>query len=318
MTEPGPSFTYAAGLVLLALIAALMASATLLSPGIPSSQPVPASTPFVTSRSVLEPIDVFPGVVLQKALHPLRDREKGHNLSLSGDVAWVRIKEGSRTTPHVLYRTSEAIYISQGEASVHANGSMVNALQGEAVLIPPGSVQSVRNTGRGPLTYVSILDPWYDESREHILDAYDLTAQSSDTVPLLHWTPPMSRRCLFFNHLSLTQIFHPLAGDLEGIRAPVPYSWSHVAIPEGGGSLPHQLDGAAEVITVLNGSGSADCGGRTFAIREGDCLYIPPGTVQSVTNTGQGVLEYLTLIDPYWRPEIDIQASPAAGSPRTR
>lgn len=244
MAEPRLSFICAAGFVLLALLAVSMAAATLFSAGVPPSLPVavqsfPTNSPFITSRAALEPVEPFPGVVLQKALHPLRDREMGHALSLSGDVAWVRIEGGSETLPHILYGTSEAIFITQGEASVRANDSTVNAQQGEAVLIPPGSVQSIRNTGRGPLTYVSVLDPWYDGSREHLLDPSDPETWSFETTPLLYWNSSMSRRGSFFDRLSLAQIFHPFAGDMEGIRAPVPYSWSHVVIPEGGGSLPH-------------------------------------------------------------------------------
>ena len=81
-----------------------------------------------------------------------------------------------------------------------------------------------------------------------------------------------------------------------------------MTIPEGGGSLPHILKSTSEVIYVISGSATARVGNDSFPLKAGDTLYIPKDTVQAVTNTGQGTLEYLTLLDPYWRPETSVNA----------
>jgi mannose-6-phosphate isomerase-like protein (cupin superfamily) len=79
-----------------------------------------------------------------------------------------------------------------------------------------------------------------------------------------------------------------------------------VTIPPRGGSLPHSLNSTNEVIYIISGSATAEVNGEPFRITEGDTLYIPPDSVQTVTNTGTETLEYLTLLDPYWRRNIDV------------
>jgi mannose-6-phosphate isomerase-like protein (cupin superfamily) len=40
-------------------------------------------------------------------------------------------------------------------------------------------------------------------------------------------------------------------------------------------------------------------------IKAGDTVYIPPGSVQQVRNTGRRTLVFLCLVDPAWTPECE-------------
>ena len=48
----------------------------------------------------------------------------------------------------------------------------------------------------------------------------------------------------------------------------------------------------------VSGSATGAHLNETFALHEGDTLFIPPDTVQSVTNTGSSTLNYLSLLNP--------------------
>ena len=254
------------------------------------------------------PIDAFPHVTLTKLISPVREREKGNVLSLTEDLSYVVIDREARTPPHILSGTTEVIYIVSGTTSIHSNGSMVNAKAGQAVFIPKNTVQSVVNTGTVPLVYISVLDPWYTEKTEIGIDANTTAGVSHDIVSLRLWSTNETDPGVYFDRLMLYQIISPTATTRQGLNVKVPYSWGYVTIPEGGGSLPHILKSTSEVIYVISGSATARVGNDTFPLKAGDTLFIPKDTVQAVTNTGQGSLEYLMLLDPYLRPETNVNA----------
>jgi len=263
---------------------------------------------FVVNRTSVSPLDAFSNVILTKLISPVREQEKGNTFPMTEDFSYVVIERGARTQPHILSGTSEAIYIVSGTTRVHANGTVVDATAGHAVFIPKDTVQSIENNGDSPLVYISLLDPYYTERTEIKINANTTAEVSRDTVSLRLWNRSETDPGVDFDRLTLYQIISPAAAQNHGLNVSVPYSWGYVTIPSGGGSLPHSLKSTSEVIYVLSGSATAKVGDESFPIRDGDTLYIPPNAVQTVTNTGSGSLEYLTLLDPYWRPETDMNA----------
>ena len=74
---------------------------------------------------------------------------------------------------------------------------------------------------------------------------------------------------------------------------------SVVEIFEAGGRTPlHKHDSAHEMFYVLDGSGRAHCGDRTYDMEKGDTLVLPPGLDHVVENTGAGRLYCLTVMVP--------------------
>lgn len=267
-----------------------------------STAPASPHAFFITPAEV-PPIAAFNNVTLYKIMSPTRAQEKAGTYPMTEDMSLVNISPGARTDPHILLGTSECMYLLSGTATVYANGSRIEASAGELVFIPGNTVQSTVNDGRVPLRYISILDPYYAESREHRLDVNATTDMSRDTVPLRVWTQNNTTPLRSFDHLELYQMISPIATTNNGLNITVPYSWAYVTAPVSGGTLPHTLNATSEVIYVISGSATAYVGNETFTLHNGDTFYIPPNTVQSVTNTGSLTLEYLSLLDPYWRPE---------------
>jgi mannose-6-phosphate isomerase-like protein (cupin superfamily) len=74
---------------------------------------------------------------------------------------------------------------------------------------------------------------------------------------------------------------------------------SVIEIFEPAGKTPlHKHDQAHEMFYVLEGSGRAHCGGRTYDMEKGDTLVLPPGMDHVVENAGSGKLYCLTVMVP--------------------
>ncbi|HPW18263.1 MAG TPA: cupin domain-containing protein [Candidatus Aminicenantes bacterium] len=93
----------------------------------------------------------------------------------------------------------------------------------------------------------------------------------------------------------LRELLHPAKEPLD-----IGYSLAHAAVEPGAWTLPHRLAGA-EVYYVLEGTGRMRVGDEEAPVAAGDAVYIPPGALQSIGNTGPGRLSFLCIVDPAWR-----------------
>jgi mannose-6-phosphate isomerase-like protein (cupin superfamily) len=95
----------------------------------------------------------------------------------------------------------------------------------------------------------------------------------------------------------LRELLNPLTEDLA-----VRYSLAEARVRPGESTLPHRLTNA-EVYYILAGDGEMRIGDETAGVRSGQAVYIPPGAVQSISNTGDRDLIFLCIVDPAWQPE---------------
>jgi mannose-6-phosphate isomerase-like protein (cupin superfamily) len=93
----------------------------------------------------------------------------------------------------------------------------------------------------------------------------------------------------------LRELFHPAKDPLD-----VRCSLAHAEVRPGERTLPHRLK-SAEVYYVLEGSGLMRVGDERAPVTAGDAVYVPPGAVQLIENTGTGRLSFLCIVDPPWR-----------------
>jgi mannose-6-phosphate isomerase-like protein (cupin superfamily) len=94
----------------------------------------------------------------------------------------------------------------------------------------------------------------------------------------------------------LKELLRP-AAEVPGIG----YSLAHAEVGPGARTLPHRL-GSAEVYYILEGRGLMRVGEETAEVAAGQAVYIPPGAVQSIENTGAGRLAFLCIVEPAWAP----------------
>lgn len=95
----------------------------------------------------------------------------------------------------------------------------------------------------------------------------------------------------------LRELLHPGKSPLA-----LRYSLAHAFVKPGKKILPHRLK-TSEVYYVLSGSGTMHIDRETARVRSGQAVYIPPGSVQFIENTGRSNLAFLCIVDPAWRPE---------------
>jgi mannose-6-phosphate isomerase-like protein (cupin superfamily) len=92
----------------------------------------------------------------------------------------------------------------------------------------------------------------------------------------------------------LRELLHPAKESLE-----IRYSLAQAEVGPGQMTLPHRLK-SAEVYYVLEGRGLMHIGDEKAEVGPGQAVYIPPGQVQFIENTGLGRLAFLCIVDPAW------------------
>ncbi len=95
----------------------------------------------------------------------------------------------------------------------------------------------------------------------------------------------------------LRELLHPGKYSIA-----IRYSLAHAIIKPGKKTLPHRLK-TSEVYYILSGSGTMHIDSETAKVRSGRAVYIPPGSIQFIENTGSRDLAFLCIVDPAWRPE---------------
>jgi mannose-6-phosphate isomerase-like protein (cupin superfamily) len=102
---------------------------------------------------------------LCELLHPGRD---GPDLPYS--IAHAILEPGESSLPHRLKTSSEVYFILEGEGEMNIDSEQAEVGTGQAIVIPPGSWQHIRNTGRVDLKFLCIVHPmWRIEDEEKLL-----------------------------------------------------------------------------------------------------------------------------------------------------
>jgi mannose-6-phosphate isomerase-like protein (cupin superfamily) len=101
------------------------------------------------------------GSILRELLHP----EKA-DLQIRYSLAYAKVAEGQETLPHKL-KSSEVYYILAGDGSMHINEESFAVGPDSTIYIPSGARQYIKNTGKGNLKFLCIVDPaWREEDEE--------------------------------------------------------------------------------------------------------------------------------------------------------
>ncbi len=98
-------------------------------------------------------------------LHPGRE-----GLDLSCSIAHAILEPGAASLPHRLKTSAEVYFILEGEGEMHIDSESSLVRAGQAVLIPPGSWQYIRNTRDVILKMICIVSPFWRAEDEEIDD----------------------------------------------------------------------------------------------------------------------------------------------------
>ena len=99
--------------------------------------------------------------ILRELLNPLKE-----DIAIRYSLAHARVKPGEVTLAHRL-KSAEVYYIIKGTGEMYVDQKRERISAGQAVYIPPGSIQKIQNTSGGDLIFLCIVDPaWKPEDEE--------------------------------------------------------------------------------------------------------------------------------------------------------
>jgi mannose-6-phosphate isomerase-like protein (cupin superfamily) len=99
---------------------------------------------------------------LRELMHPAHD-----GLHIGYSLAHARVEPGARTLRHHLEGASEVYYLLSGRGTMHIDGQTRDVAAGDAVLISPGAVQFLVNTGEIPIEFLAIVEPAWQPQIDH-------------------------------------------------------------------------------------------------------------------------------------------------------
>ncbi|NYB52962.1 MAG: cupin domain-containing protein [Methanobacteriaceae archaeon] len=112
------------------------------------------------------------------------------------------------------------------------------------------------------------------------------------------------KKCEYFQVLDetvLCELLHPKNENIE-----MGCSIAHAIMAPGKVSLPHKLKKSVEIYYLLEGCGKMHIDDETADVKSGDAIYIPPGSVQWIENTGSSPLKFLCVVTPPWQKEDEV------------
>lgn len=103
------------------------------------------------------------GCHIREVLH-----RKNDPLDLPYSLAVARVEAGRQTYRHRL-RGTEVYYILSGRGTMHIDEESREVAANEAVVIPPGAVQWIENSGDEELCFIALVNPpWSEEGDERL------------------------------------------------------------------------------------------------------------------------------------------------------
>ncbi len=99
---------------------------------------------------------------LRELLHP----DSAHGFAGRYSLAHAIVRPGAQSVRHRL-QTDEVYYILSGHGRMHIDDESAAVEPGDAIEIPPRSLQWIENTGESDLVFLCIVDPaWRAEDGE--------------------------------------------------------------------------------------------------------------------------------------------------------
>ncbi|RQW79805.1 MAG: cupin domain-containing protein [Methanothrix sp.] len=103
---------------------------------------------------------------LCELMHPSQD---GVNIPYS--IAFAEVMPGESSLSHRLKTSSEVYFILDGVGEMHIDEEQAQVSPGQAIFIPPGSWQFIRNIGSTDLRILCVVYPKWQAEDEEIREA---------------------------------------------------------------------------------------------------------------------------------------------------
>ena len=118
---------------------------------------------FIKDLQKCEEFIAGDNTILRELLHP----DKA-DLKLRYSLAHAIVKPGETSYRHKL-KSSEVYYILEGEGMMYIDSESAKVSPGQAIYIPPNSLQCIENIGHGDLKFLCTVDPAWQPEDEEVL-----------------------------------------------------------------------------------------------------------------------------------------------------
>lgn len=123
---------------------------------------------FIKDMRKCEEIIAGDNSILRELLNPLKE-----DLTIRYSLAHTRVRPGQTTLAHRL-KGAEVYYILEGIGEMYVDDQREAVTAGQAIYIPPHSVQMIRNSGQDDLVFLCIVDPPWRPEDEEVVGGGDL------------------------------------------------------------------------------------------------------------------------------------------------
>lgn len=113
---------------------------------------------MIRNRSNTTPYITKDGSTIWELYHPESSPIKDTS------VAEAYLEPGHETERHIHRSSQEVYYILAGQGRIVLDGQPLDVKEGDAILMKPGTVHNIRNTGTGGLRFLCICTPPYSHS----------------------------------------------------------------------------------------------------------------------------------------------------------
>lgn len=98
---------------------------------------------------------------LRELIHPEHD-----GVAVGYSLAHAVVAPGQRTLRHHLEGASELYYLISGSGRMHIDDEVQEVEAGDTILIPPGAVQFLENTGDEEIVFLALVEPAWRADRD--------------------------------------------------------------------------------------------------------------------------------------------------------
>jgi mannose-6-phosphate isomerase-like protein (cupin superfamily) len=107
---------------------------------------------------------VLDDTVLCEFLHPSREKQ---DLKMGFSIAHAILSADKSSKPHKMRTSLEIYYMLEGKGKMHIDNESQEVNPGQAIYIPPNSVQWIENIGESDLKFLCMVyPPWSEEDEE--------------------------------------------------------------------------------------------------------------------------------------------------------
>lgn len=100
------------------------------------------------------------------------------------------------------------------------------------------------------------------------------------------------------------EIVYELMGNAAG--GSCQHSLAHIEIPPGKSSLKHFHPVAEESYYILSGTAWITLDDKTYTLKPGQSIAIPPQSTHQIGNNGEEQLTFLAICAPGWTPDNSV------------